>query len=49
MTTEKLKVVRFEVDADLHTAFKLKCVSDGVSMKDKIISMMVEYSAGKKA
>jgi hypothetical protein len=48
MTEEKLKVVRFEIDADLHQAFKLECVANGVSMKDQIIQMMRDFSAGKK-
>jgi len=47
-TEDKLKVVRLEIDPDLHQAFKLECVASGVSMKDKIIQMMRDFSAGKK-
>jgi len=45
-TEDKLKVVRLEVSPQLHQAFKMRCVSSGVSMKNQIIQLMAEFAIG---
>ncbi len=48
MLKPKLKIVRLDIDPELHQSFKLRCVADGISMKEKIIEMMTRYATNQQ-